>query len=80
VGLELAEIHDISTIGLNGGVRQNRLLLEATFQRMRGSGFKVLAPFIVPANDGGVGLGAGCGGTLSREYLLSLFLRGKGEP
>jgi hydrogenase maturation protein HypF len=57
VDLELAETHDISTIGLNGGVWQNRLLLEATFQRLRESGLKVIAPSIVPANDGGLALG-----------------------
>ncbi len=57
VGLELAGTHNISTIGLNGGVWQNRLLLEATFQRLRESGFKVIAPSIVPANDGGLALG-----------------------
>ncbi|MEJ2425408.1 MAG: carbamoyltransferase HypF [Candidatus Thiodiazotropha sp.] len=57
VGLELAETHNIATIGLNGGVWQNRLLLEATFQRLRESGLIVIAPSIVPANDGGLALG-----------------------
>ncbi len=57
VGRELAEIHNLSTLVLNGGVWQNRLLLEATVERLQGVGLKVIAPSLLPANDGGLALG-----------------------
>jgi hydrogenase maturation protein HypF len=64
VGLELAETHDISTIGLNGGVWQNRLLLESTLERIQEQGLKVMAPSLLPANDGGLALGQAVVGAL----------------
>ena len=42
---------------LSGGVFQNRLLLEDTPARLRGLGLRVLAPALLPANDGGISYG-----------------------
>ena len=53
----LAGAHRITVVALNGGVWQNRLLLEATEQRLRDAGFQVLIPEAIPANDGGLALG-----------------------
>lgn len=45
------------TVGLTGGVFQNRRLTEATAERLAAAGFEVLLPFRVPANDGGLSFG-----------------------
>jgi hydrogenase maturation protein HypF len=45
------------TAVLSGGVFQNRILLELVTDGLRGSGFRVLSPRQVPANDGGLSLG-----------------------
>lgn len=47
----------IETAVLSGGVFQNRVLLELVTDGLRGSGFRVLSPREVPANDGGLSLG-----------------------
>jgi hydrogenase maturation protein HypF len=45
------------TVVLNGGVFQNRLLLEGVAASLREAGLKVLMPEKCPANDGGLALG-----------------------
>jgi hydrogenase maturation protein HypF len=42
---------------LSGGVFQNRLLLEWTWQRLEANGFEVYVHHRVPTNDGGISLG-----------------------
>jgi hydrogenase maturation protein HypF len=42
---------------LGGGVFQNRLMLEGVSAALRASGVQVLAPEVLPANDGGLALG-----------------------
>jgi hydrogenase maturation protein HypF len=49
---------------LSGGVFQNRLLLEITWQLLQDAGFTVLIPEIVPGNDGGIALGQAWLGSL----------------
>lgn len=53
----LAMEHDVETVILNGGVMQNRLLLEQTARLLRNHGLRVLVPERLPANDGGLSLG-----------------------
>jgi len=49
--------NNIQTVVLSGGVFQNRLLLERVSQLLRQQNLTVLAPQILPANDGAVSLG-----------------------
>ena len=44
-------------VALSGGVFQNRLLLEWTWQQLEAYGFEVYAHHRVPTNDGGLALG-----------------------
>lgn len=53
----IAQIHSFQQVVLSGGVFQNRILLEQTSKQLRASGFKVLSPSQLPANDGGLSLG-----------------------
>jgi hydrogenase maturation protein HypF len=46
-----------AVVGLTGGVFQNRLLSELAAARLAESGFRVLLPALVPANDGGLSYG-----------------------
>jgi len=57
VAASLATAHNIETIALNGGVWQNRLLLEESSRLLYQQGLQVIAPSAVPANDGGLSLG-----------------------
>ena len=54
---DLCERHGVERVVLNGGVLQNRLLLERTSALLQERGLKVLAPSLLPANDGGLSLG-----------------------
>jgi hydrogenase maturation protein HypF len=47
----------ISTVALTGGVFQNALLSENSFDRLTEKGFSTLIHQIVPPNDGGIALG-----------------------
>jgi hydrogenase maturation protein HypF len=53
----ICDEHALSTVALSGGVFQNALLLERTWQRLQMRGFRVLTHSRVPANDGGIALG-----------------------
>jgi len=54
---ELCHAHALDTVVLGGGVFQNRLMLEGISERLRAADIKVLSPWKVPANDGGLALG-----------------------
>ncbi len=47
----------LSTVVLAGGVFQNRLLLERTYERLAASGLRVLLPERLPPNDGAISYG-----------------------
>ncbi|MEK6528674.1 MAG: carbamoyltransferase HypF [Nitrospirota bacterium] len=47
----------IKTVALSGGVFQNSILLENTFNRLKEDGFIPLIHQLVPPNDGGISLG-----------------------
>ena len=47
----------VRRVALSGGVFQNRLLLEWTWQQLEANGFEVYAHHRVPTNDGGLALG-----------------------
>ncbi len=49
--------HGVTTVGLTGGVFQNRVLLGELAGLLRASGLTVLTHRRVPANDGGLSLG-----------------------
>lgn len=45
------------TVGLSGGVFQNRILVERAHQLLSAEGFEVLIPQRIPLNDAGLGFG-----------------------
>ena len=49
--------HGVSTVGLSGGVFQNRVLTDQVLELLRGDGFEVLLPSILPVNDAGLSFG-----------------------
>jgi hydrogenase maturation protein HypF len=53
----LAARRGLGTVVLNGGVFQNRRLLERTFALLRAAGLRVLVPERLPPNDGGISFG-----------------------
>ena len=61
---KMREIHGINTVGLSGGVFQNRRLVEQARAKLEQSGFQVLLHRTIPANDAGISFGqiveAGC--------------------
>jgi hydrogenase maturation protein HypF len=54
---QLREQTGIQSVGLTGGVFQNRLLAEAAIDRLESAGFKVHLPQRVPVNDAGLSFG-----------------------
>jgi len=48
---------DIQSVGLTGGVFQNRLLAESVIDRLQAAGFAVHLPQRVPVNDAGLSFG-----------------------
>jgi hydrogenase maturation protein HypF len=57
VAERLRAAHDLATVGLTGGVFQNRRLVEAAAASLGERGFRVLLPVQLPANDGGLSYG-----------------------
>ena len=51
------ERHNINTVGLSGGVYQNKLFFETMLNLLHEHGFRVLTHTQVPTNDGGLALG-----------------------
>ena len=47
----------IRTVGLTGGVFQNRVLAEAAISRLEAAGFAVHLPHRIPVNDAGLSFG-----------------------
>ncbi len=47
----------LDKVAIGGGVFQNRILFEKGVSELQNSGFEVLTPLKVPANDGGIALG-----------------------
>lgn len=64
IGFDLTGIRQVA---LSGGVFQNRLLLDLTWERLEKQGFKVYVPEIVPINDGGIALGQAWLGSMMLE-------------
>jgi hydrogenase maturation protein HypF len=57
VAEQLRRQHGITTVGLTGGVFQNRRLTELAAAVLSERGFEVLLPVQVPCNDGGLSYG-----------------------
>jgi hydrogenase maturation protein HypF len=55
--LKLRAQTGISSVGLSGGVFQNRLLAEAAIDRLQAAGFAVHLPQRIPVNDAGLSFG-----------------------
>jgi hydrogenase maturation protein HypF len=53
----LRQEYGITTVGLSGGVFQNRILAEMAHGLLEKSGFDVLFPVELPCNDGGLSYG-----------------------
>ena len=49
--------HDVTVVGLSGGVFQNRVLTDQVMELLRGDGFEVLLPSSLPVNDAGLSFG-----------------------
>ena len=49
--------HGVAVVGLSGGVFQNRVLTDQVMELLRGDGFEVLLPSILPVNDAGLSFG-----------------------
>jgi len=54
---QLREQTGIRSVGLTGGVLQNRLLAEAAIERLESAGFKAHLPRRTPVNDAGLSFG-----------------------
>ena len=53
----VAEREGLDRVVLSGGVFQNRLLMEATAERLTAAGLRLLVPERLPPNDGGISYG-----------------------
>lgn len=67
VCLRLRKEAGTAQVVLSGGVFQNRLLLDLTWESLERQGFKVFVPEVVPMNDGGIALGQAWFGSLMIE-------------
>ncbi|GIX06932.1 MAG: carbamoyltransferase HypF [Candidatus Poribacteria bacterium] len=65
--LRAREETGIRTVGLSGGVFQNRRLLRRTHALLEAEGFRVLRHHKVPPNDGGIALGQAYSAALQVE-------------
>jgi len=54
---QVREDTGVTTVGLAGGVFQNRILTEKCIELLTGRGFQVSFPEMVPVNDGGISFG-----------------------
>jgi hydrogenase maturation protein HypF len=54
---QLREQTGIRSVGLTGGVLQNRLLAEAAIERLESAGFEAHLPRRIPVNDAGLSFG-----------------------
>jgi hydrogenase maturation protein HypF len=48
------EQHDVTRVGLSGGVFQNRVLTELVYRQLQRDGFEVCLPDLIPVNDAGL--------------------------
>jgi hydrogenase maturation protein HypF len=55
--IEIANLHDLNTIVLSGGVFQNELLLQDLKSLFSNGSFQIWTNHAVPPNDGGISLG-----------------------
>jgi hydrogenase maturation protein HypF len=55
--MQLRETTGIATVGLTGGVFQNRVLAESAIARLQAAGFTVRLPRRIPVNDAGLSFG-----------------------
>ncbi|WP_420879317.1 carbamoyltransferase HypF [Rhodococcus sp. (in: high G+C Gram-positive bacteria)] len=68
LAVEVAETSGVETVGLTGGVFQNRLLTTMVRTALQAEGLRVLTHRVVPPNDGGLSLGqAALGAALLRS-------------
>jgi hydrogenase maturation protein HypF len=51
------QVHGAFSVGLSGGVFQNRLLAELSLHGLAASGFRSYLPLKIPCNDGGLSFG-----------------------
>ncbi|GAB2635032.1 carbamoyltransferase HypF [Prescottella soli] len=71
---DVARRAGVATVGLTGGVFQNRLLTALVRVRLESAGLRVLTHRTVPANDGGLSLGQAALG------LATLARRARNDP
>ena len=55
--LKARALHGITTVGLSGGVFQNRRLTEACVRRLRDEGFELMLGERLPVNDAALSFG-----------------------